>query len=99
MPVAFVNIFHKINVGRKAPGVEYAPGSEDWRITLKAFGNKVLAFCGDSQVKPNADRDFTTDELEESMGKDVTPCIDFKGECLRDLRLTQALMKFNFSLF
>ena len=100
----FISIFctsyickYSANVGRKCPKVtEYAPGPEDWRITLKAFGDKVLAFCGDSQVKPNADRDFSADELEEAMGKDVTPCIDFKGE---GLRLREAFMKFRFSLF
>ena len=61
---------------------EYEPGPEDWRITLKAFGDhkerKVFAFVGRSQM--SGDRDLTAEELKEDMGKDVTSCVDFKGD-------------------
>ena len=63
---------------------EYEPGSEDWRITLKAFGDledrRVFAFVGRSQMSPVGDRDLTTEEFREDMGKDVTSCVDFKGD-------------------
>ena len=74
-----------INPGKKLDS-EYEPGPEDWRITLKVFNGdheerRVLAFVGRSQVSPAAgDRDLTADELEEDEGKDVTSCVDFKGE-------------------
>ena len=62
----------------------YEPGPEDYRITLKVFGDKeerrALAFVGRAQLSPAGDRDLTADELEEGMGKDVTSCVDFKGE-------------------
>ena len=63
---------------------EYEPGPEDWRITLKAFGDleerRVFAFVGRSQMSPEGDRDLTAEELREDMGKDVTSCVDFNGE-------------------
>ena len=62
---------------------EYEPGPEDYRITLKAFGDegerRVLAFVGSSQVNPGGDRDLTAEKLEEDQGKDVTSCVDFDG--------------------
>ena len=70
---------------------EYEPEPEDWRITLKAFGDhkerKVFAFVGRSQMSPEEDRDLTAEELKEDMGKDVTSCVDFKGDFPKLLQL------------
>ena len=71
------------HVGKKLVD-EYEPGPEDWRITLKAFGDledrRVFAFVGLSQMSPEEDRDLTAEELREDMGKDVTSCVDFNGD-------------------
>ena len=69
---------------------EYEPRPDDYRITLKVFGEederRVVAFVGSSQVSPAGDRDLNTDELEEEMGKDVTSCVDFNGNFYKGIR-------------
>ena len=71
-------------IGKKLDS-EYEPGPDDWRITLKVFGDqeeelRMLAFVGDAQVSPEEDRYLAADELTEDMGKDVTSCVDFNGD-------------------